>query len=123
MLINIGRNNPLSRSGIKFGFDNNISKQQGHKKSYHQRLGPFLFVKQINVVFFQLKLPNSMKIHLVFHVYLLEPYYASTILGRIHDPPSLIKVDGEQNTKWKTCWIQGSLMINSNIFFISMGVM
>jgi hypothetical protein len=29
-----------------------------------------------------------MKIHLVFHVSLLEFYRASTILGRIHDPPT-----------------------------------
>jgi hypothetical protein len=39
----------------------------------HQRLGPFLIVKQINVMVFQLKLLGSMRIHLVFHVSLLEP--------------------------------------------------
>jgi hypothetical protein len=32
----------------------------------------------------------SMKIHPMFHVSLLEPYHMSTILGRIHDPPSPI---------------------------------
>jgi len=37
-----------------------------------------------------------MKIHLVFHVSLLEPYHTSTILGRICDPPPPIKVNGEQ---------------------------
>jgi hypothetical protein len=30
MLMNIKRNNPTLRLGTKFGFDNNISKQQGH---------------------------------------------------------------------------------------------
>jgi hypothetical protein len=36
-----------------------------------------------------------MKIHLVFHVSLLEPYHMSTIPGRIHDPPPPIEIDGE----------------------------
>jgi hypothetical protein len=34
MLMNIGRNNPTSRLGTKFGFDDNISKQQGHQRSW-----------------------------------------------------------------------------------------
>jgi hypothetical protein len=37
-----------------------------------------------------------MKIHPMFHVSLLEPYHAFTILWRIHDPPPPIEVDGEQ---------------------------
>jgi hypothetical protein len=36
-----------------------------------------------------------MRIHHVFHVSLLELYHASTILGRIHDPPPPIEVDHE----------------------------
>jgi hypothetical protein len=61
----------------------------------HQRLGPFLIVKQINVVVFQFKFPSFMKIHLAFHVSLLELYHASTIPGIIHDPPPPIEVDSE----------------------------
>jgi len=53
-------------------------------------------MKQINVVVFKLKLPSSMKVHLMFHVSLLEPYHASTISKRIHDPPLTIKIEGEQ---------------------------
>jgi hypothetical protein len=65
------------------------------RKLDHQRLSPFLFVKQINVAAFQFKLQGSMIIHHVFHVLLLEPYHMSTIPKRIHDPLPLIKVDGE----------------------------
>jgi hypothetical protein len=36
-----------------------------------------------------------MKVHLVLHVSLLEPYHVSTIPGRIHDPPPPIHNDGE----------------------------
>ncbi len=53
-------------------------------------------MKQINVMAFQFKLPSSKKIYHVFHVSLLEPYHASTILRRIHDPPPPVKVGGEQ---------------------------
>jgi hypothetical protein len=53
-------------------------------------------MKQINVVAFQLKLLNSMKIHHVFHVSLSEPYHASTILGRICEPPPPNEVNDEQ---------------------------
>jgi hypothetical protein len=63
--------------------------------SNHQNLGPLFIVKQINVVTFQLKLSSSMKIHPLFHVSLLEPYHVFTILGRIHDPPPPIEIDGE----------------------------
>jgi hypothetical protein len=90
MLINIETNNLVLRLRTKFSFDNNISKQQGH-----QKLGSSFIVKQINVVAFQLKLPSSMRIHLVFHVSLLEPYHASTIPRKIHDSLPPIEIDGE----------------------------
>jgi hypothetical protein len=31
----------------------------------------------------------------MFHVFLVEPYHASTILGKIYDSPPSIEVDGE----------------------------
>jgi hypothetical protein len=43
----------------------------------------------------QFKLPNFIKIHPMFHVSLLEFYHTFTIPRRIHDPLSLIEVDGE----------------------------
>ncbi len=61
----------------------------------HQRLNPFLIVKQINVVTFQFKLQGSMKIHLVFHVSFLGPYHVSTIPKITHDPLPFIEVNGE----------------------------
>jgi hypothetical protein len=51
-------------------------------------------MRQINGVAFHFKLPNSMKIHPMFHVSLLEPYHVSIIPRRIGEPP-LIEVDGE----------------------------
>jgi hypothetical protein len=53
-------------------------------------------MKQINIVAFQLKFPDSMKVHPMFHVSLLELYHVSTIIGRTHEPPPPIVVDDEQ---------------------------
>jgi len=42
-----------------------------------------------------------MKIHLVFHVSLLEPYHASTIPRRTHKPPPPIIAHGEKEYEVK----------------------
>jgi hypothetical protein len=56
-------------------------------------------MKQINTMAFQLKLPHSMKIQLMFHFSSLGPYHVFTILRKTHEPPPLIIVDGEQKYK------------------------
>jgi hypothetical protein len=58
-------------------------------------------MEQIPFVAFQFKLPISMKVHLVFNFFLLEPYHASTIPKRIHEPPQPIKIDYEQKNEVK----------------------
>ncbi len=65
----------------------------------YQRLGPFTIMKQINVVAFQHKLLDSMKIHFMFHVFLLEPCHAPTIQRKIHEPLPPVKINGKQNYK------------------------
>jgi hypothetical protein len=47
-------------------------------------------------VVFQLKFIGSMKIRLMFHVSLLEPYHTSTNPRRIHDPLPPIEVNAEE---------------------------
>jgi hypothetical protein len=83
-------------------------------------------VKQINVVAFQLKLLGSMKIHLVFHVFLLEPYHTSIIPRKIHDPPPPIEIDGEHEYEVEDILdsrIFNQLLQFFNILFIGMGMM
>jgi hypothetical protein len=46
---------------------------------------PFTIMKQINDMAFQLKLLNSMKIHFVSDVYLMESYHAFTTPRRVHE--------------------------------------
>jgi len=83
----------------------------------------FFIVKQINAMTFQFKFLGSMRNHHVFHVSLLEFYHTSTISRRIHDPLHLLKSMVNMNMKWKTFKIQKSLVINSNVLFIRMGMM
>ena len=47
-------------------------------------IGPFWIVKKIGVVAYCVQLPNTFKIHDVFHVSLLRPYVAD---GKIQPPP------------------------------------
>jgi len=58
-------------------------------------------MEKIHFLAFQFKLPISMKIHLVFNIFLLEPYHASTIPKKIHEPPPPMKVDYEQKYEVK----------------------
>jgi hypothetical protein len=74
----------------------NLKIRRPSDKLDYRRLGPFCVSKQVNEVAYRLDLPSSMKIHLVFHVSLLEPYRESTIPGRLPAPPPLIEINGEE---------------------------
>ena len=47
-----------------------------HKGLTQRYEGPFPITKRVGKVSYQLELPPKLKIHLVFHVSLLKPYYA-----------------------------------------------
>jgi len=60
------------------------------------RLGPFSVFEQINSVAYRLHLPQSMKIHRIFHVSLLKPYKTVDIQGRRQMPLPPIEVDNNE---------------------------
>uniref|UniRef100_A0A670KDM5 Integrase catalytic domain-containing protein n=1 Tax=Podarcis muralis TaxID=64176 RepID=A0A670KDM5_PODMU len=64
--IRVGDRVWLSTQGLPF--------KGGCKKLQPRRLGPFEVTQQVNPVAFKLKLPDSMKIHPVFHRSLLSPH-------------------------------------------------
>jgi hypothetical protein len=66
------------------------------KKVKSSKVRSILHLQTFNVVVFQLKSIESMKIRLIIHVSLLEPYHTSTNPRNIHDPLPPIEVDGEQ---------------------------
>lgn len=71
-----------------------ITTKRPSSKLDYTKLGPFEVIDKVGTRAFRLKLPETMKIHPVFHVSLLEPFVESTIPGRILAPPPVIEVDG-----------------------------
>jgi hypothetical protein len=114
MVMNIGRNNLTSRLGIN---QQHIKTTRPLERLDHQKLGPFLIVKPISVMAFELKILGFMRIHPMFHVSLLEPYHTSTISRKNHDSPPSIEINGDKNMKWTTFWNQRSLTINAIYLF------
>jgi hypothetical protein len=65
------------------------------KKLDHKRFGPFEITDRVGTNAYRLKLPETMKIHNVFHVSLLEPVFENPFIGREEDPPLPIIMDAE----------------------------
>ena len=59
-------------------------------------IGPFRIQRKINAVTFELSLPNSYKIHPVFHASLLKPVTPDPFQGRMGLPPPPVEVEGEE---------------------------
>src|SRR5271156_4322274 len=66
----------LSRRHIK-------SKRPSQKLDF-KRLGPFKILEIVDEskLAFRLELPSRVRIHPIFHAFLLEPYHANVIAGR-----------------------------------------
>ncbi len=75
----------------KYGDDKPVMQQ------FWMNMGPFTVVKVVNEVAYQIKLPDGWRIHGVFHVSLLKPYYNN---GKHQPPPPALLVDGEE-VRWK----------------------
>lgn len=73
----------------------NLKTSRPSEKLDFRRLGPFEIISKINDVAFKLKLPDSMKIHPVFHVSLLEPYTAPLDSKESPSVPDPIIINGE----------------------------
>ena len=75
----------------------NITTKRPSKKLDNKNLGPFKITEKVGNRAYRLELPETMKVHDVYHVSLLEPYREAEIIpGRRAPPPPPIEVDGEQ---------------------------
>src|SRR5882757_5900865 len=74
----------------------NLCIRTPSRKLSPQRYGPYKVKEQVSPVTYHLKLPTSLRIHDVFHVNLLTPYYETEEHGAnyLQPPPELI--DGEE---------------------------
>ena len=74
-----------------------------HLKLLHQttklapkQYGPFQIMKQVNLVTYQLSLPVTWQIHLVFHASLLSPYHKTKAHRPNYSRPPPDLIDGEE---------------------------
>jgi len=61
------------------------------KKLKPRFVGPFKVLRQVGLASFKLALPDSMRVHPVFHVSLLKEYHGTPIA-----PPAPIVIDGAE---------------------------
>ena len=66
------------------------------KKLGPKFLGPFPVRRRINEVAYELELPDSLRVHPVFHVSLLKPSIPNPFPNRSTSPPDPVIVDGEE---------------------------
>lgn len=66
-------------------------KNPGARKLWPKWIGPFEITQRIGQVAYRLALPDSVKVHPVFHVSLLAPYRSD---GRVQPPPPPLDIEG-----------------------------
>ena len=77
----------------------NLHIKTPSRKLSNRRIGPYVIKTQLSPVTYRLHLPESMKIHDVFHVDLLTPYYETNAYEPPPSQPPAILVDGEEEYK------------------------
>ena len=81
--------------GQKVWLDTCNLKTSYHKKIAPKREGPFEIDKVLGPVTYRLKLPETWKIHDVFHAILLRPYVENEVHGGNFSCPLLELLEGE----------------------------
>ena len=84
------------KKGDKVWLDTRNVKTNYHKKIAPKREGPFEIMKVLGPVTYQLKLPETWKIHNVFHAALLRQYWETEVYGANYPRPPPELVEGEE---------------------------
>ncbi|CAG8754581.1 6705_t:CDS:1, partial [Racocetra persica] len=77
------------------------STKRASKKLIAKFIGPFKIGQKILAVIYRLKLPETLRIHLVFHVSLLKPYYPSEFRDEVRKKPPEIATEGPEEHEVK----------------------
>ena len=67
-----------------------------HKKMTPKREGPFKIEEVLGPITYQLKIPDTWKIHNVFHAVLLKSYQENDIYGKNFPAPPLEIINGKE---------------------------
>ena len=82
--------------GQKVWLDTRNLKTNYHKKMAPKREGPFKVLEALGPVTYRLELPDSWKIHNVFHATLLRPYIENEVYGNNYPRPLPELLEGEE---------------------------
>ena len=74
----------------------NIRTQRPSKKLDHKQIGPYEILRKLGPTSYELKLPESMRIHPVFHSSLLRLDPDDPLPNQVIPPPPPIEVEGEE---------------------------
>src|SRR4030095_14699902 len=91
--------NPTFAIGDKVWLNRrNMRTTRPSKKLDFKRLGPYRIIEIIgeSKQAYKLNIPNTMHIHPVFHVSLLEPYCENIFPGRVQPPQPPVEVEGQE---------------------------
>jgi hypothetical protein len=91
-------------------------KTNYHKKMAPKQEGPFKIEEVLGPVTYQLKLPESWRIHKVFHATLLHPYQENEVYGGNYIWPPPGKKKEKKCTKWSKFWNTGNMDEAINIW-------
>jgi RNase H-like domain found in reverse transcriptase/Integrase zinc binding domain/Chromo (CHRromatin Organisation MOdifier) domain len=82
--------------GQKVWLDARNLKTCYNKKMAPRREGPFIIKQVLGPLTYRLQLPETWKIHNVFHAYLLSPYRENEIHGENYPRPTADIIDGDE---------------------------
>jgi hypothetical protein len=106
------RNANKSRRDVSFEVNDRVLLSANHinlasqalrptKKLQHRFIGPYRIIQKISAVAYKLELPDSLRIHPVFHVSLLRPYHDPTSFpDRTLPPPPPPPVTIDEATEY-----------------------
>jgi hypothetical protein len=111
------REQPSYEVGDKVWLDSsNLSTDRPMKKLDFRRIGPYKVEKKVSATAYRLSLPQTLRVHPVFHVSLLSPFRAATVEGQTQAPPPKVVVPvGEE---WKVRRILNARWVGDELQYL-----
>jgi hypothetical protein len=76
--------------------NNPVDRNRPTRKLSPKFIGPYRIIKKVSVTAYKLDLPNTFRIHPVFHISLLKPYHETSDFSRTVPPPPIFIPENQQ---------------------------